>query len=65
MRNRTGGGMGMKPPDEWTIPACVGHHSEIHNFGNATFELRHGLDLRALAKKLAAESPYIKESGGG
>ena len=55
----TGGGMGMKPDDCWTVPLCAKHHYDLHTIGCRTFEARHRLDLRALAEELAAKSPFL------
>jgi hypothetical protein len=58
----TGGGMGLKPPDWWTVPACggpSGHHAEQHRIGHKAFDAKYGLDSRAIAEQLAATSPYL------
>lgn len=60
VRNGTGGGMGMKPHDRWTVPLCAMHHNELHARGHATFEARYGIDLRAIAVDLARFSPHIE-----
>lgn len=61
VRLGTGGGTGLKPGDAWTVPLCPAHHSELHQVGARTFEARHGLDLRALAERLAQQSPHLKD----
>lgn len=40
--------------DSACVPLCWNHHEEAHH-GQASFELRYGLDLGAEASKLAAE----------
>ena len=55
----TGGGVGLKPGDEWTVPLCVSHHAEQHQIGHAAFDRIHNLDLRGLAEYLAAQSPCL------
>jgi hypothetical protein len=45
---------GARGSDEHTVPLCWVHHEEAHH-GQKTFEERHGLDLLAAAKALAAE----------
>lgn len=51
-------GMGQKPHDRWCIPLCRDHHREQHDLGELTFAGKHGLDLVALAKQFAKESPH-------
>lgn len=59
VRVETGGGMGMKPADAFSVPLCVEHHLEQHRVGHAAFDAAHMLDLRALAEELAAMSPAV------
>ena len=59
VRVGTGGGTGRKPDDRWTVPLCPLHHAEGHTGGWATFEAKHGVDLRARAIELAACSPAL------
>lgn len=62
VRMNTGGGMGLKPPDCWTVPLCGGphgHHAEQHQRGHSEFDKEHNLNLRMLAETLAARSPYL------
>jgi hypothetical protein len=47
----------VKPSDKWAISLCVVHHREQHRLGEATFETRHGIDLKALATEFARRSP--------
>lgn len=67
VRRNTDGGTGLKPSDKWTVPLCdgfhgavEGHHQEGDRIGWISFEDKYGVDLRALAIKLAAASPYLK-----
>lgn len=60
VRLNTGGGMGLKPDDRWTIPCCMTHHAEQHHLGHLAFDAKYGIDSRALAERLAAKSPYLK-----
>lgn len=62
VRMNTGGGMGMKPPDRWTVPLCHEHHHEQHQIGHAAFDAKYGVDLRALAEELSGRSPFITNS---
>lgn len=59
VRIGTGGGMGIKPPDWFTIPLCDHHHKEQHAHGERTFGRKyyHYPDLRGLALNYAARSP--------
>jgi hypothetical protein len=51
-------GMGEKPHDRWCIALCSAHHKEQHAIGEQTFAAKYGLDLVALAKAFAKESPH-------
>lgn len=58
--------MGKRSGDQWQVPACYEHHQEIH-LGNRekgltggnekAWEEYYNIDLKALAKQLAASSP--------
>lgn len=64
VRTGTGGGMGMKPADYWVISLCgsvEGHHAEQHNIGEAAFEKKYGIDMKALATEFAFASPKSRE----
>jgi hypothetical protein len=63
VRLNTGGGMGLKPDDCWTIPLCGpnGHHAEQHRIGHGAFDALYLIDSRKLAETLAAESPYLEK----
>lgn len=58
----TGGGMGMKPPDRWTVPLCDAHHKEQHRIGHPAFDAKYDIALRDLAERLAALSPHLNDS---
>ena len=62
VRVASGGGMGMKPGDRWCVPLCGSHHSELHTGGARTFEARYGVDLRAMAARLATLSPFLNQN---
>lgn len=51
-------GMGEKPADWWTFPACSEHHSEQHNIGEPAFCKRYGVNLVEIAKECARLSPH-------
>lgn len=53
---RKGAGVGLKPSDRYSAPICIDHHAEGHTSGWRTFEVRHGLDLSAIAARLWVES---------
>lgn len=61
VRTGTDGGLGLKPSDFWAVSLCVGHHAQQHGMGEAPFEQRHGIDLKALAQEFAAKSPHRKK----
>ena len=58
VRSGTDGGTALKPSDRWTVSLCRTHHAEQHRLGEAAFEQRHGIDLRALAEAFARRSPH-------
>lgn len=58
VRSGTGGGLGVKPADWWTISLCRDHHTEQHRIGEAAFERRHGIDMKNLALAFAKASPH-------
>lgn len=53
VRLGTDGGTALKPSDWWTVPLCQTHHSEQHSIGEAAFQQKYHLHLKALAIKLA------------
>ncbi|CAB4137821.1 Protein of unknown function DUF968 [uncultured Caudovirales phage] len=59
VRECTGGGTGLKPPDRWAVPLCPAHHLELHQRGARTWGLKYGIDLRQRAEDLAAQSPHL------
>lgn len=58
VRTGTGGGMGVKPSDRWTISLCRAHHAEQHRIGERAFETAAGLDMKTLAAEFARKSPH-------
>jgi hypothetical protein len=58
VRSGTGAGAGLKSSDKWTISLCVRHHREQHQIGEARFEARYGIDLKALAEEFTRRSPH-------
>lgn len=55
------GGVGIKPHDRWCVSMCGGpggHHAEQHTLGEKTFASKYGLDLVALAREFARQSPH-------
>jgi Protein of unknown function (DUF968). len=61
VRIGSGAGMGQKPDDFLTVSLCRGHHAEQHAIGEASFALRHRVDLAQLADAFAAASPRASE----
>lgn len=56
-RTGTDGCKGEKPSDWWCIPLCdnlmgSGAHPEQHNIGEAAFERKYGIDMKAIAQQL-------------
>lgn len=60
VRLNTGGGMGLKPDDGFCIPLCWKHHQEQHQIGHRAFDQKYELDSRAIAERMATESPYLE-----
>lgn len=59
VRTGTDGGMGVKPGDNWTIPLCgMAHIPDQHQHGERAFELKYGIDMKALAAELWLRSPH-------
>ena len=60
VRSGTDGGTGLKPSDCWVVSLCRNHHEEQHRLGEAQFEIKYAVDLRALATQFAKLSPHRK-----
>ncbi len=58
VRNGTDGGMGAKPSDRWVISLCRDCHGEQHRLGEASFQARHGIDMKTLAEAFFRASPH-------
>ena len=43
-------GMGMRSPDELTIPLCFYCHDALHRHGHKTFERKHGSQMDLLKR---------------
>lgn len=65
VRTGTGGGMGIKPGDQWAISLCADHHRQQHQIGEPAFEKLYGIDLKALAREFAAKSSHRRKLGNG
>jgi hypothetical protein len=61
VRLGTDGGIGLKPSDCWSISLCQTHHAEQHRIGEAAFEVKHSLDLVAIAREFARASPHWRK----
>ena len=61
VRTGTNGGMGLKPGDYWTISLCRDCHSEQHRIGEQSFEAKHGIDMKELARAFVKASPKRSE----
>lgn len=60
VRTGTDGGTGIKPSDVWCVPLCRWHHREQHVFGEPAFENLMRINLKAIAERLAAQSPALR-----
>jgi hypothetical protein len=58
VRNRR---MWGDPGNVW--PGCHTHHSEQHDHGIKTFQLKYGLDLAAIAERYGTEWGRLNEPG--
>lgn len=58
VRSGTDGGVGVKPSDKWAISLCAYHHRQQHHIGEAAFEARYKIDLKALAAEFARRSVH-------
>lgn len=56
VRVGTDGGLGLKPPDKWTISLCRFHHLEQHEIGERAFEVKYDINLQLLALEFARRS---------
>lgn len=61
VRAGTDGGLGVKPSDCWAIPLCSNHHGFQHQVGEAAFEKRHKIDMKAIARQLWDRSPHRRK----
>src|SRR5258708_151865 len=53
---RVRAGTGLKPSDRHCVGLCLLHHTEGHTGGWRSFEIKHGVDLSAIAARLWSES---------
>lgn len=53
---RVRAGVGLKPSDRHCAPICLEHHAEGHQGGWRSFEIKHDVDLSAIAARLWSES---------
>jgi hypothetical protein len=58
VRGGTDGGTALKPSDKWVISLCQFHHREQHQLGERSFEERHSINTRELAREFARRSPH-------
>lgn len=57
VRSAANAGTGIKPHSAFGVSLCFAHHREQHEDGVATFERRHGIDLKAIAAEFVRRSP--------
>ena len=60
VRHESGGGLSLKPSDEWTVSLCWWHHNVQHTIGERAFELDYQIDMKAIAAEFASRSPALK-----
>lgn len=60
VRTGTDGGTSVKPSDCFTVPGCTVAHRTQHDIGEAAFEYRYRINMRALADLLWTASPAGK-----
>jgi hypothetical protein len=60
---RKGAGVALKPSDRNCIPICLPHHSDGHQGGWRSFEVKHGVDLSAIAARLWSQSNRQRTGG--
>jgi hypothetical protein len=58
VRTGTDGGTGIKPSDVWCISFCKDCHALQHQIGEAEFERRFRIDMKALAEEFYRASPH-------
>lgn len=62
VRTGTDGGTSVKPSDCWALPLCCAHHAEQHRAGEASFQAKYKIDMKAIAKALWDKSPHRHKS---
>ena len=58
VRTAATAGTGLKSSDAFTLSLCREHHAESHRIGDQSFQRRHGIDLKALAREFYEKSPH-------
>lgn len=62
VRTGTDGAKDIKPGDNWTIPLCgMAHVPDQHQIGEAAFERKYGIDMKAIAAELWRRSPHRRK----
>lgn len=57
VREGQNAGIGQKPDDSETVPACARHHAEGHTIGWQSFEKKYAVDLSKIAAAMWRRSP--------
>lgn len=52
-----GHGMGLKESDEWAVPLCHSHHTNLHHIGEKKWWQHWDIDAEIEARSLALASP--------
>lgn len=58
VRRAANGGTGLKPSDAFAISLCREHHAQQHRIGEESFEKRHDINMRDLAREFYQKSPH-------
>lgn len=60
IRTAATAGAGIKSHDAFGVSLCFAHHREQHDIGAETFQRRHGIDMKALARAFVKHSPDVE-----
>jgi hypothetical protein len=61
VRTGTDGALSVKPGDQWTLSLCFTCHAQQHAIGESSFEAKHGIDMKDLAREFARLSPHRRK----
>jgi hypothetical protein len=58
VRSAATAGTGLKSSDAFCLSLCREHHFQAHSIGERTFEQRHRINMRDLAREFFDRSPF-------